>query len=395
MTLTDNAIVIVGGARTPVGSFGGSLAAVPAHELGATATRAALERAGLGIDAVGEFIFGCVGQTGKDAYIARRIALTAGAPTTSTALTVNRICGSGLQALVSAGDELRRGDSEVVIAGGAESMSRQPFLDLDARGGYRLGNHTLVDGTLSLVTDPFTDTPMGITAENVASRHGISRDDQDQFAAESQRRAQVAIAEGAMAAEITPVTISTRKGDQVVDSDEHPRAGITVEKLGAMRAAFTGDGTVTAGNSSGINDGAAALVLTTAKIARERGLVPLAELVDAAKAGCDPDVMGYAPRPAIDKVLARNGLSAADLDWVELNEAFAAQAVAVIRDTGLDPATVNPLGGAIAWGHPVGATGAILSLRTVTNLHSRGLEYGLVSLCIGGGQALAAIFRAL
>lgn len=395
MNLHDDAIVIVGGARTPVGSFGGSLAAVPAHELGATAARAALESAGVEPGEVGEWVVGCVGQTGKDAYIARRVALAAGAPTSSTAMTVNRICGSGLQALVTAGDELRRGDSDFVVAGGAESMSRQPYLDLAARSGYQLGNRELVDGTLSLVTDPFTGAAMGITAENVAERHGVSREEQDAFAVESQRRAQAALEADAMATEIAPVTITTRKGDQVVSVDEHPRAGITLERLAGMKPAFREGGSVTAGNSSGINDGAAMLVLTTASRARERGLTPLAELVDAAKAGCDPDVMGYAPRPAIEKVLARNGLSAADLGWIELNEAFAAQAFAVVRDTGLDREKVNPLGGAIAWGHPIGATGAILSLRTITNLRSRGLEWGLVSLCIGGGQALAAVFRAL
>jgi len=252
-----------------------------------------------------------------------------------------------------------------------------------------------MDGTNVLITDPFSKKAMGITAETVAERYGATREEQDAFALESQRRAQEALANGAVAAEITPVVISSRKGDIVVDTDEHPRAGLTLEKLAAMRPVFKGDGTVTAGNASGINDGACMLVLTRASVAAERGLKPLAELVDFTKVGIAPEVMGYAPKPAIEKILDRNGLSADDIGWIELNEAFAAQAVPIVRDLGLDAAKVNPLGGAIAWGHPIGATGAIITARTIENIRKNGHELGMASMCIGGGQAVAAIWRAL
>ena len=391
----EDRIVIVGGARTPTGGFGGSLAGIPNHELGAHAVRAASSRAGIDVTDVDEFIIGCVGQIGVDAFIGRRVALAAGARTSSTAMSVNRLCGSGLQAIASAALELRLGESEIVVAGGAENMSRQPFMDFDARNGYRLGHHTLIDGTQSLVTDPWGNYPMGATAEKVAEKYGVSREVQDAFAVESQRRAQEALAAGAVAEEIEPITVTERRTERVFDTDEHPRAGVTTEKLGRMRPAFAKDGTVTAGNSSGINDAGAAVVVTTLRVAEERGLTPLAELVDFTKAGLEPEVMGYAPKLAIDKVLARTGLTVADLGWVELNEAFASQAVAVIRDAGLDEEKTNPLGGAIAWGHPIGATGTILTIRTIANMRARGLEHGLVSMCIGGGQAVAAVFRTL
>jgi len=274
-------------------------------------------------------------------------------------------------------------------------MSAQPFLDFSARAGVTLGDRVLMDGTNVLITDPFSKKAMGITAETVAERYGATREEQDAFALESQRRAQEALANGAVAAEITPVVISSRKGDIVVDTDEHPRAGLTLEKLAAMRPVFKGDGTVTAGNASGINDGACMLVLTRASVAAERGLKPLAELVDFTKVGIAPEVMGYAPKPAIEKILDRNGLSADDIGWIELNEAFAAQAVPIVRDLGLDAAKVNPLGGAIAWGHPIGATGAIITARTIENIRKNGHELGMASMCIGGGQAVAAIWRAL
>lgn len=391
----EDRIVIVGGARTPTGSFGGGLATVPNHELGAHAVTAACERAGVAVADVDEFVIGCVGQVGGDAFIARRVALAAGARPSSTAMAVNRLCGSGLQAVASAALELRLGESKLAVAGGCENMSRQPFMDFQARQGYRLGHHTLVDGTLSLVTDPWGDYPMGATAEAVARRYGVSREEQDAFAAESQRRAQQALADGAVAAEIAPLTIASRKGDVVLDTDEHPRAGVTTESLARMRPAFAKDGSVTAGNSSGINDAGAAVVVTTLAEAQRRGLTPLGELVDFTKVGLEPEVMGYAPKLAIDKILDRTGLALSDIGWIELNEAFASQAVAVIRDAGLDPAKTNPLGGAIAWGHPIGATGAILTLRTLTNMQVHGIEHGLVTMCIGGGQAVAAIFRAL
>lgn len=387
-------IVIVGGARTPVGSFGGALAGVPNHQLGAHAVHHALDRAGVAVTDVDEFILGCVGQVGGDAFIARRVSLEAGARPSSTALAVNRLCGSGLQAVVTAAMELQLGDADVVVAGGTENMSRQPFLNFDARNGSRLGHHTLVDGTLSMVTDPWGGYPMGVTAEKVAERYGIGREEQDEFAVESQRRAQEALAAGDVADEIAPITVTERRSERLLETDEHPRAGVTLERLAGMRPAFAPEGSVTAGNSSGINDAAAALVLTTERYADQRGLAVVGELVGFAKAGLEPEVMGYAPRYAIEKVLKRTGLSLTDIGWVELNEAFAAQAVAVIRDTGLDPASTNPLGGAIAWGHPVGATGSILVLRALLAQRRHGIEHSLVSMCIGGGQAVAAIFRA-
>ena len=393
MMKTDDPVVVIGYARTPVGSFGKSLAGVPAHVLGATAAKAALERAGLTPADADEWIVGCVGSTGTDAYISRRVALEAGAPVESTAMTVNRLCGSAMQAIGLAAMELMVGESDIVIAGGTENMSAQPFLDFSARAGVTLGDRKLMDGTNSMITDPFTMQPMGITAENVAEKFGVSREEQDAFALESQRRAQEALASGAIADEITPVTIKGRRGDVVVEVDEHPRAGLTLEKLAGMRPVFDADGSVTAGNASGINDGACMIVLTRASVAAERGLTPLAELVDFTKVGIEPEIMGYAPKPAIEKILDRNGVSVEQLGWIELNEAFAAQAIPIIRDLGLDEAKVNPLGGAIAWGHPIGATGAIITARTIANMVKGGHEYGLASMCIGGGQAVASLWR--
>ncbi|MET0741107.1 MAG: thiolase family protein [Candidatus Nanopelagicales bacterium] len=391
----DNAsdpIVIISGARTPVGSFGGALSTVPAHELGAAAARAALERAGVENDQVNEVVMGCIGQVGPDAYNARRVALAAGLPVTTPAFTVNRLCGSGLQAVWSAALQIRNGDADVIIAGGDENMSRLPFLDFGARDGYRLGDRTLLDGTMAVLTDPFLQIPMGATAEAVARKFGVSRVEQDEFAAESQRRATSEIAATAFAEEIVPVEVGGRR-PHVVDRDEHPRPGTTVDDLAKLRPVFDREGTVTAGNSSGINDGAAALVLSRASTAAALGLRPLASVVSVTTAAIEPELMGYAPTQAIGSLLDRHGLTPKDLDTVELNEAFAAQAVAVIRDTKLDPQRTNPYGGAIALGHPVGATGAILTVRLVLDLVRRDLEQGVVSLCIGGGQAIAALIR--
>ncbi len=387
--------VFLAGARTAVGSFGGALASVPNHELGAHATTAALERAGLPAESVDEFIYGCVGQVGGDAFLGRRISLAAGARDDSTAMTVNRLCGSGLQAVQSAALELSTGQSRYVVAGGSENMSAQPFLDYGARDGWRLSNRTVIDGTLSLVTDPFGNYPMGNTAEAVAREFNVSREEQDEFAAESQRRAADAQEAALFADEIAPLEVRKRRETTTVDTDEHPRPGTTVEKLARLRPAFDPEGTVTAGNASGINDAGAALVMTTRATADADGVGPIGELVGFAKAGIRTEIMGYAPRYAVEKVLDQTCLSLADIDWIELNEAFASQAVAVSRDLGLDPAKVNPLGGAIALGHPIGATGAILTLRTLLNLHRTGSEFGLVTMCIGGGQAVAAIVRAV
>lgn len=389
-------IVIVNGARTAIGTYGGSLSGTPNHVMGALAMKEALSRSGVAADSIDEVIIGCVGQVGGDAFLARRIALEAGVREDSNAFTVNRLCGSGLQAVQSGAFELHSGDSKFVVAGGSENMSRQPFMDFEARNGWRMGNHTLVDGTMSLVTDPFGQYPMGNTAEKVAVKFGISREDQDAFAAESQRRAAAAQEAGLFADEIVGVTVKEKKTERVFDADEHLRPGTTVEKLAKLRPAFNRDGgTVTAGNSSGINDAAAMLVLTTESIAKAEGLDILGEFVSFGKSGIAPEIMGFAPAEATRRALKKANLTLDDIDWIELNEAFAAQALSVVRDLDLDMDRTNPLGGAIALGHPVGATGAILSLRTLLSLKRTGKEFGLVTMCIGGGQGVAAVFRAM
>jgi len=385
-------IVVIDGARTPVGGFAGSLKDVPAHELGAFAVRAALARAGVAAEDVDEVVMGCIGQVGADAFNARRVALAAGLPTSVPAYTVNRLCGSGLQAIWSAATQLRWEGRGVALAGGDESMSRMPFYDFGPRGSTKLGNRTLVDGTAMMLTDPFDGIHMGVTAENVAATYGVTRLEQDEFALESQRKAAADIAQEAFVEEITPVDVGGSRPTRV-EVDEHPRPQTTLEALSGLRPAFQAQGTVTAGNASGINDGAAAVVMATQSAARESGLQGLATLESVATAALEPSLMGYAPVPALSKLFERNGLSPDDIDVFEVNEAFAAQAVAVIRDAKLDPSRVNPYGGAIALGHPVGATGAILALRVAKDLVRRDLELGVVTMCIGGGQALAALFR--
>lgn len=392
MGTRNEAIHVIDGARTPVGSFGGALCGIPAHELGATAVSAALERAQIRPDEVEEVVMGCIGQVGADAYNARRVAMAAQLPDRVPALTVNRLCGSGMQAVWSAAMEMRWNDLDITIAGGDESMSRMPFYDFRARDGYRLGDRSLVDGTVMMLTDPFDGVHMGVTAENVASRYSVSRAEQDEFAVESQRRADTPAAKDVFAAEIVPVVVGGRTPCTVAE-DEHPKPGTTLESLSRLRPAFAQEGTVTAGNASGINDGAAALVLARESTTAERGLVPLVELAAVTTAAMEPSLMGYAPVLALQVLFEKTGLTPGDIDVVELNEAFAAQAVAVIRDAKLDPTRVNPYGGAIALGHPVGATGAILTLRVAKDLVRRDLELGVVSMCIGGGQAMAALLR--
>jgi acetyl-CoA C-acetyltransferase len=336
---------------------------------------------------------GQVGQVGGDAYNARRCALAAGLPPTSTALTVNRLCGSGLQAIWTGTQQIQLGHSRVVVAGGDESMSRQPYLDFSARSGMaRLGDRILVDGTLSLITDPFGGYHMGETAERVASRFGVSRSDQDQFALESQRRALAAIAAGRFDTEVVPVPTA---GDGSFSRDEHPRPDTSAERLARLRPVFRSDGTVTAGNSSGISDGAAAVVLMSRSQAQAEGRRPLMRLLGAAVSGIEPEVMGYAPVSAVRLLLDRTGVSLDEIDVVELNEAFAAQALAVIRDLDLDDTRVNPNGGAIALGHPIGATGAILTVKLLHELRRRQGRLGMVAMCIGGGQGIAALFENL
>lgn len=385
-------IVIVDGARTPVGSFGGTLKDIPAHELGAHAARHALQRAGVDGADVDEVVMGCIGQFGPDAYNARRVALAAGLPESVPAFTVNRLCGSGLQAVWSGAQEIAWGGAEIVLAGGDESMSRAPFLDFGARNGYKLGDRTLVDGTVGMLTDPFHNIHMGVTAERVAAKYDVSREAQDEFALESQRRAATDEAKAAFAEEMVPFEVGGRR-PRTVDADEHPKPDTTLEKLAQLRPAFQADGTVTAGNASGINDGGAAMVIASESAAAERGLQPMVQLAEVVVAALEPELMGFAPALALEKLFARTGLGVSDIGTVELNEAFAAQAVAVIRAAGLDPERTNPYGGAIALGHPVGASAAILTLRAAKDMVRRDLEFGVVTMCIGGGQALAALLK--
>jgi acetyl-CoA C-acetyltransferase len=370
------------------------LAGVPAHELGATAVREALRRSEVLPQEPSEVVMGCIGQVGPDAYNARRVAIAAGLPDSTPAFTVNRLCGSGLQAVWSAAQQMRWNDRDITVAGEDESMSLMPFYDFSARDGKRLGDRTPVDGTIAMLTDPFGSGHMGRTAEAVAARYEVSRRTQEEFALESQRRAGTAEAQAAFAEEIVAVETGGRR-PVTVNVDEHPKPDTTLEALSVLRPAFQEGGTVTAGNSSCINDGPAALVLARESVARERGRSGLVALEDVEVAAMEPGLMGYAPTLAIRRLLERMGLVVDDLDVVELNEAFASQAVAVSRDVGLDPERTNPYGGAIALGHPVGATGAILTLRVVQHLRRTAGELGVVSMCIGGGQALAALFRRL
>lgn len=392
MAASRDKVAIVAGARTPVGRFGGAFKDTPAHELGAAAAVEALRRSGIAPDRVGEVVIGNIGQVAGDAYISRRIALAAGLDVNTPAFTVNRLCGSGLQAIWSAAQELLWGGIDVAVAGGAENMTRMPFYDFNARFNDRLGDRTLVDGTVGILTDPFSNQHMGVTAENVASRFSISREEQDAFALESQRRAASPEAQAAFAEEIVAVTASGRKPVEV-SKDEHPRPDTTLEGLAGLRAAFVDGGTVTAGNASGINDGGAATVLMREADARAEGAPVLATLEAVTTAALEPNIMGYAPTFALRKLFTQTGLKPSDISTIELNEAFASQAVAVIRDVELDPAQVNPYGGAIALGHPVGATGAILTVRAALTLQRTGGEYAIVTMCIGGGQALAALLK--
>ncbi|MGX1703160.1 thiolase family protein [Microbacterium sp. NPDC055357] len=390
--MTRDKVVILGGARTPVGSFGGALKDVDAYELGAAAVTEALTRSGVDGSEVGEVVMGNISQVGPDAYNARRVALAAGLSSRVPAFNVNRLCGSGLQAIWSGAQELLWGGVDVVVAGGDESMSRTPFLDFNARGNTRLGDRKLLDGTIAILTDPFSKKHMGVTAENVADKYGISRAEQDEFALESQRRASTDAARAAFAEEIVAVSSGGRRPVEV-STDEHPRPETTLETLAGLKPVFQEGGSVTAGNASGINDGAAATVLMRSSDIRARGLSGLATIEAVVTAGNEPELMGYAPVFALQRLWEQTGLSPSDVDVFELNEAFASQAVAVIRDGGLDASRVNPYGGAIALGHPVGATGAILTVRAALDLHRRDLEYAVVTMCIGGGQALAALIR--
>jgi len=388
-------IVILSGARTAIGTFGGSLADTPPIELGTIAAKAALARAKIKADRIGHVAFGHVINTEpRDMYLSRVAAMQAGIPETCPAMNVNRLCGSGAQAIVSVAQALMLGDAEFGLAGGAESMSRSPYILPAARWGQKMGDAAAADMMLGALNCPFGSGHMGITAENVAEAHGISREDQDAFAQLSQERAAWAIAEGRFDAQIVPVEVRRRRETVSFKVDEHPKA-TSAEALAGLRPAFRKDGTVTAGNASGINDGAAALVLAREEAAEAADLTPLARILGYAHAGVAPELMGIGPIPAVEALCAKTRLSLEDFDVIESNEAFAAQALAVSRGLGLDPAKVNPNGGAIALGHPVGATGAILTVKALYELERIGGTRALVTMCIGGGQGIALALERL
>ncbi len=387
-------IVVLSARRTAIGAFGGSLAGVPPIELARTAAAAAIADSGVEAARIEAAVFGHVINTEpRDMYLSRVAAMEAGIPEGAPAMNVNRLCGSGLQAIVSAAQSLMLGDAGIALAGGAECMSRSPHA-LPARWGTKMGDARAMDMMLGALNCPFGTGHMGVTAENVAAEHAVSREDQDAFALASQERAAAAIAAGRFADQIAPVSLKTRRGESLFEVDEHPKA-TTADALAGLRPVFARDGTVTAGNASGINDGAAAIVLATAAAARAAGATPRARLIGYAHAGVRPEVMGIGPVPAVEALLARTGLAADDFDVIESNEAFASQAIAVTRALGLDPARVNPNGGAIALGHPVGATGAILLVKALHELERIGGRRALCTMCIGGGQGIALAFERL
>jgi len=382
-------IVIVSAARTPVGSFNGALASLPAHELGAIAIKAAVDRAGIATADVDEVIMGQVLQAGAGQGPARQASVKAGVPTDSPAWSLNQLCGSGLRAVALAAQQIEAGDADIVVAGGQESMSQSPHA-ANLRNGQKMGDLGFVDTMIKDgLWDAFHGYHMGQTAENIAARWQITREDQDKFAVGSQNRAEAAQKAGKFKDEIAPVTIKGRKGDTVVENDEYIRHGATMEAMTALRPAFNKEGSVTAGNASGLNDGAAALVLMTADEAKKRGLKPLARIASWAHAGVDPEIMGTGPIPASRKALEKAGWSVGDLDLVESNEAFAAQSLCVLRDLGLDPEKVNVNGGAIAIGHPIGASGARILTTLLHEMKRSGAKKGLATLCVGGGMGVA------
>lgn len=388
-------IVILDGARTAIGTFGGSLAATPPIDLATTATKAALARANVEGGQIGHVVFGHVINTEpRDMYLSRVAAIQAGIPASTPAMNVNRLCGSGAQAIVSAVQALMLGDAEFAVAGGAENMSRSPFITPSARWGQKMGDMRALDMMLGALNCPFGTGHMGVTAENVASEHDIARAAQDEFALTSQQRAAEAIAEGRFESQIVPVEVKQRRETVEFKVDEHPKQ-TSLEALAGLRPAFQKDGSVTAGNASGINDGAGAIVLATAAAAQKAGLTPKARVLGYGIAGVRPEVMGIGPVPAVHNLLERTGLTADDFDVIESNEAFAAQALAVNKELGLDPARVNPNGGAIALGHPVGATGAILTVKALYELERIGGKKALITMCIGGGQGIALAIELL
>ena len=388
-------VVVVSAVRTAIGTFGGSLKDIPPTELGAVVVRESLARAQTDGKDVGHVVFGHVVNTEpKDMYLSRVAAINGGVGEGTPAFNVNRLCGSGLQAIVSASQSILLGDADIAIGGGAENMSRAPFASLNMRWGSRMGDTKMVDMMIGALHDPFHTIHMGVTAENIAAKWGITREDQDRLAVESHNRAQKATEAGYFKEQIVPVMLKTRKGEVAYDTDEHFRANATLEDMAKLKPVFVKEnGTVTAGNASGINDAAAAVVLMEAGTAKARGLAPMARLVAYAHAGVDPKYMGIGPVPATQLALKKAGLTVADLDVIEANEAFAAQACAVTRDLGLDPAKVNPNGSGISLGHPIGATGALITVKALHELKRIGGRYALVTMCIGGGQGIAAIFE--
>ena len=389
-------VVVLSGVRTAIGTYGGSLKDKPPSELGAAVVREAVKRAAIQPGDVGHVVFGNVIHTDvHDMYLARVAAINGGLPVETPAFTLNRLCGSGLQALVSAAQTIYMGDTKVAVAGGAEVMSRGQYWVQGARWGLRMGDGKLIDAMVGALTDPFDDCHMGITAENVAAKWGITRQQQDELALRSHQRAAAAIKAGYFKEQILPIESKVRGNTVVFDTDEHVKADTSLEKLARLRPAFKGDGSVTAGNAAGVNDAAAAVVLMEAGEAQQRGLKPLGRLVAYAHAGVEPKYMGIGPVPAVKKLLERANLTVKDLDVIELNEAFAAQALAVIQELDLPLERTNPNGSGVSLGHPIGATGCILVVKALYELRRTGGKYALVTMCIGGGQGIAAIFQAL
>jgi acetyl-CoA C-acetyltransferase len=388
--------VVVSGARTAIGDYGGALKDMAPTKLGAIAIKEAVARAKIDPASVGHVVMGSVihGEA-RDMYLSRVAAIDAGLPVGTPCLTVNRLCGSGLQAIVSAAQHILLGDVDTVVGGGAESMSRAAYFLPAGRWGQRMGDGAVVDAMTGALHDPFGNGHMGVTAENIAAKFGFTREEQDAFALESHRRAANALEKGFFKDQIVPVEIKSRKGTENFVMDEHVRKNVKIEDLQKLKAVFKKDGTVTAGNASGLNDAAAAIVMVESKYAQKHNLKSVARLVAYAHAGVEPQLMGLGPIPAVKRVFEKSGLKPADMDVVESNEAFAAQAMAVTKDLGLDPAKVNPNGGAVALGHPIGATGAILTVKAIYELQRTQKRYALVTMCIGGGQGIAAIFERL
>ena len=394
--MTNREVVVLSAVRTAVGKFGGALKDILLTELAANVVRESVKRSGISTSDIGGVVFGNVIHTdAKDMYLSRVAALRGGLPVQTTALTLNRMCGSGLQGILSAAEMIVHGDTDAAVGGGTESMSRAPYWLNAVRWGARMNDTMAVDVLVASLTDPFDEIHMGLTAENVARKWGITREDQDALAVESHRRAICAIETGRFKSQIVPVELKSRKGSTFFDTDESPRIDATMENLAKLKPAFDKDGTITAGNASTINDGAAAVVLMEARAAEERGLKPIAKLIDYAVTGVEPGVMGIGPISAVRKVYERTGLNNDKIDVFEANEAFAAQVLAVRRELELPFERTNPNGSGISLGHPLGATGAIVTVKAIHELHRIGGQYALVTMCIGGGQGIAAIFQSM